>query len=71
LHRRRPSGDDLDDWLFIYGGSLLSGTIHAVCHPYEPTDEQIAELEAELAEKQRRRRPLGFAPWPEHDGTDL
>jgi len=66
LRRRRA-----EEPYYLFEPPLLPGSIQAVCHPYEPTDEQIAELEAELAEKQRRRRPLGFAPWPEHDGTDL
>lgn len=50
-----------------YGDELpiLIGDIGAIHHPFNPTNEEAEQWAADLREKERRRRPCGFAPWPD------
>jgi hypothetical protein len=41
------------------------GSIYAVEHPWEWDDATLATMGEELTEKLKRKRPPGFAPWPE------
>lgn len=65
---RGPRGDDLDDWLSTYGGSMLSGQCDALIYPEDValwTDEEREAWREEIREKVARKRPAGFAPWPD------
>jgi hypothetical protein len=65
-----PRGDDLDDFHATYGGVFIHGDISAIGHPYEPTEEEIADMQIEIEAKLARKRPLGFtAKWP--DGSHV
>lgn len=39
--------------------------------PFEMTDEEAEEFLAEIRVKEERRRPPGFAPWPEDARPEL
>lgn len=59
---------------YAYGDEipLVMGGIAAIGHPYDCTDEEIEQLAAEVEERERRRRPIGFVKWDtEQEGTDV
>jgi len=60
--RRRHEARDYE-----YGDNLpvYRGDISAIQHPFDLTDDQIEQVESELAEKLAKKRPPGFAPWPD------
>ena len=58
----RPHSDEWEeDWADVLGlGGINSG------HNYELTEDEERELRKERRRAQQRRRPCGFAPWPEN-----
>lgn len=44
---------------------LIGGHADGLHHPYELTDDEAAELVEEQKRALARKRPCGFAPWPE------
>lgn len=65
----RPRSDDLDEW-------LEHGTQHMGACGYQAypdatlTEAEAKKWRAELRERQRRRKPLGFAPWPSDEAGE-
>jgi hypothetical protein len=44
---------------------MIGGHADGLHHPYELTDDEADELVEERREALARKRPPGFAPWPE------
>lgn len=66
-----PRSDDLDDFHEIRGGTVIHGEIASMLYPDDvtiQTDDDVVAWRREIADKMRRRRPCGFAPWPEPPG---
>jgi hypothetical protein len=62
----KPRNDDLDDWLDVYGGSIAHGHIDAIAYDLDDlSDEEYQACRAEREQARARKRPLGFAPWPD------
>lgn len=60
-----PRSDDLDDWLANLGGMPVIGTASSNVVPPRPTDPEDQDQLDKLREREARRRPPGFQPWPE------
>lgn len=60
MNARRPHGDDLDEWLETYGGSVAHGGIAGVEHPWDWSDEVTEELADELEQQLARKIVPGF-----------
>lgn len=63
-----PSGyDELDHFHDIRGGTVIHGEIASMLYPDDVAmmdDAEVAAWRREIAEKVARKRPCGFAPWP-------
>jgi hypothetical protein len=60
----RPHGDAMDDWLDVYGGSIVTGGVIACGFPWELNDEETIAEQNALVDALEKKRPVGFAPWP-------
>jgi hypothetical protein len=60
-HPSQPHyADDWDESSDVLGsGSISTG------HTYEVTEDEERELRKERRRAAQRRKPVGFAPWPE------
>lgn len=57
----RPRSDDLDNWWET--GTVHTG--HASAQGHELDVDEYAAFKDELREQLARKRPPGFAPWPD------
>lgn len=58
-----PETDEIDYTSHL----LVSGHAGGWDHPWKLHKDDVNELAAALDEALARKRPLGFAPWPEGD----
>lgn len=60
----RPRGDDLETGMDV--GRVI-GHSDSCMHPWDWDDRTAQELADELEQRLAKKRPLGFAPWPEEE----
>jgi hypothetical protein len=62
------------DDLALHEGTIVGGAIEAILYPEDvaiQTDEDIERWRREAREAEERRRPCGFAPWPDEQAAEL
>ena len=64
MHVRRPRGEEPDGWPST-DYQHTGGHINGLEHPWEWSADEAERMAAELAEQLARKRPPGFAPWPD------
>ena len=65
----RPRSDDLDDW-WVYGTLHMGGCGYFAYPEGVVTETEMRKWRAELRERQQRRKPMGFAPWPSDEAGE-
>jgi hypothetical protein len=67
---RRRAGEPEDDREPATSELLVMGGINAAGLPFDLSDDEAERRYQELLELEKRRRPCGFAAWPEEtDGA--
>ncbi len=67
MHVRRPRGDEAPDGWPTTDFPHTAGHADSSSYPWDWDEDHAEELSRELHAQLARKRPPGFAPWPDEE----